>query len=93
MNNSDITNVLTQYVNAYTGGQPSGGGFSVGNIMAMTIFGAVGFVAFMYGKKNANLKPTLIGIVLMVYPYFISNTILLYAVGAALCLALYLFRD
>jgi drug/metabolite transporter (DMT)-like permease len=34
-----------------------------------------------------------IGLVLMVYPYFVSQTWLLYAIGAALCIGLYGLRD
>jgi hypothetical protein len=29
----------------------------------------------------------------MAYPYFVSQTWLLYAIGCALCLVLYFFRD
>lgn len=63
------------------------------NIIAGTIFGMIGLVAFMYGKKEKNYKPLGIGLVLMVYPYFISNTIMVYAVGIALTAALYFWRD
>ena len=69
------------------------GGFSVANLMAWIIFGGVGFIAFVYGKKVGNFKALLIGIVLMGYPYFVTNTLALYGVGAALCAALYFWRD
>lgn len=65
----------------------------VANLIAAFLFGAVGFVAFAYGKKQGSFKPMLIGAILLVYPYFISNTIVLYAVGAALTLSLFIFRD
>ena len=64
-----------------------------GNIIAWVIFGAIGFAAFMYGKKQRELKPLAIGIVLMAYPYFITNTLWLYAAGIGLCLLLYFWRD
>ena len=36
-------------------------------------FSLIGFSVFLYGKKANEFKPTLIGIVLMVYPYLVSN--------------------
>jgi hypothetical protein len=33
-----------------------------------------------------------IGIALMLYPYAVSDTLLLYAVGGVLCAGLYVFR-
>ncbi len=69
------------------------GEFSVANILGCLIFGAVGFVAFVYGKKQSSWKPLVIGIALMGYPYFISNTVALYVVGLFLCAALYFLRD
>jgi hypothetical protein len=67
--------------------------FSIANIIAWLIFGAVGFVAFSYGKKNSKLTTLILGIVMMVYPYFVQNTILLYIVGTLICVGLYFWRD
>ena len=74
-------------------GLPDIGGFNLANFIAWTIFGGIGFIAFVYGKKERNFKPLVIGIVLMAYPYFVANTVVLYAVGIALCAALYFWRD
>jgi len=57
------------------------------------LFGAIGIGVFMYGKKMVLYKPIVIGFVLMIYPYFVSQTWLLYAIGCGLCLVLYLWRD
>ncbi|MEP6656240.1 MAG: hypothetical protein ABJC33_03340 [Betaproteobacteria bacterium] len=62
-------------------------------IFAWVLFGAIGFAAFFYGRKMLAWKPMVLGVALMVYPYFIAATWALYAVGAALCVALFLFRD
>jgi len=62
-------------------------------LVAWVLSGAIGLAAFIYGKKTSAWKPMAIGGALMVYPYFVAQTWLLYAVGAALCLALFLFRD
>lgn len=63
------------------------------NLFAPLLFGAIGLGAFGYGKKTANWKPMAIGAALMAYPYFIDSTLLLYAIGVALCGSLYVFRD
>jgi hypothetical protein len=55
-------------------------------------FGIVGIAAYRYGKKAALPKPRWIGLALMLYPYAISETWLLYAVGFALCALLYVTR-
>ena len=62
-------------------------------IAAAIVFGIIGFVAYRYGKKTARVKFKWIGVVLMLYPYLISDTRLLYVVGVGLCMALYLLRD
>ena len=74
-------------------GMPGASDFTAANIMAWILFGSIGFVVFIYGKKQKNLKALLIGILLMVYPYFISGTLALYLVGIGLCVALYFFRE
>lgn len=67
--------------------------FSMGNIIVGTIFSSVGFIGFVYGKRMSLLKPVLIGIALMAYPYFIENTIAMCAIGVVGTAALFLFRD
>ena len=67
--------------------------FSAAKIFAYIIFGMIGFVVFMHGKKNKFFRPMIIGVALMVYPYFISGTFLLYFVGITLTAALYFWRE
>ena len=62
-------------------------------LFASVLFGAIGLGAFLYGKKSLRWKPMGVGVALMVYPYFISQTWLLYFIGCALCAGLFLFRD
>lgn len=56
------------------------------------LFGIIGFALYRYGKKAANNASKWVGIVLMLYPYLISGTWQLYAVGSGLCVGLYIFR-
>ena len=57
------------------------------------IFSGIGFIALVYGKKTARIKTAVIGLLLMVYPYFIYETILVYTIGIVLTLCLFIFRD
>lgn len=49
--------------------------------------------AFVYGRKSSLLKPVIIRIALMAFPYFVSGTWALFAVGYDLTGALFVFRD
>ena len=63
------------------------------NIIGGLVFGSVGFIAFVYGKKQTNFKIMILGALLMAYPYFIQNTLLIYVIGAVLTAALFFLRD
>ena len=56
------------------------------------VFGSIGLAYFVYGKKQQRFVPLLCGIALMVYPYFISNTVLLVAVGLIISAVPYFLR-
>jgi len=68
-------------------------GFSFAWLFAGFLFGLIGLAAFGYGKKNAKYRAMIIGVILMVYPYFIKNTIALYLVGIVLTGLLFYPRD
>ena len=89
---SRLSNEQKNLVNSSMG-MPDLSGFSFARIMAWLIFGAVGFVAFSFGRKQSNFKALAVGIVLMGYPYFVTDTFWLYAVGIGLCFLLYFWRD
>ena len=69
------------------------GGINWGYWIANILFGIIGWYAFLHGKREKSWRPMVIGIVLMVYPYFITNAWMAFAVGIALCLALYFWRE
>ncbi len=56
------------------------------------LFGIIGFAAYRYGRKNSHSAGIWLGIALMLYPYAISETWMLYSVGAGLCFGLYFWR-
>jgi hypothetical protein len=53
------------------------------------VFGIIGYAGYRYGKRAAIPTTKWIGIALMLYPYVISETWLLYALGIGLCFGLY----
>ncbi len=76
--------------------QGSGGGgtsLDIYKIISYLIFGGIGFVAFIYGKKNSLYRAMILGIALNIYPYFISSTLWIYIVGIALTALLFIWRD
>lgn len=56
------------------------------------LFSSIGLGFFVYGKRQAAVVPLVCGVLLMIYPYFISNNILLVAIGIALMAIPYFVR-
>ena len=59
-------------------------------IFGAIVFGLIGIAAFRSGRKSGRRTTLWLGVALMFYPYAISSTWLLYAVGVALCLVIIL---
>lgn len=59
------------------------------NLLAGLIFGTIGWGALRYGRALDRWKPIAIGLLLMAYPYFFSNSYLLWGTGIALLVLLY----
>ena len=55
-------------------------------------FGSAGLGFFIYGKKQKAVVPLACGLALMVFPYFVTNTLLLVLIGFALIALPYFFR-
>ncbi len=66
---------------------------SMAYLAGTILFSILGFAAYRYGRKASRSGPLWIGVVLMIYPYAVSQTWLLYAVGSGLCAALFIFRQ
>lgn len=59
-------------------------------ILGALVFGLIGMAAFRLGRRRERPRTLWMGVALMVYPYAVSRTWLLYAVGALLCAGLWL---
>jgi len=55
-------------------------------------FGTIGLGLFVYGRKQRSPVPLVCGLILMVFPYFVSNIPLLVAIGAVVLGACYFIR-
>lgn len=53
-------------------------------LIGLVVFGIVGMVAWAHGKRRQRPTTKWLGLALMLYPYVVPQTWLLYAVGAAL---------
>ncbi len=51
---------------------------------------AVGFVLFRYGKAQERLPHLLVGLAVMIFPYFTGGWVLTLVIGAALMVGLWL---
>jgi len=61
-------------------------------IFGAILFSLIGWIAYRHGKKSSLTPCKWLGITLMLYPYAITDTRLLYGVGVALCFGLYWYR-
>ncbi len=62
------------------------------SILAGFIFSTIGMGAFTYGRKLDLWQPRAIGLVLLIYPYFISNAWLLWGLGVGLLILLWFYH-
>jgi hypothetical protein len=56
------------------------------------LFGSIGLGFFVYGRRQRTVVPLVCGAALIIFPYFVSNTILLVILGVALTTIPYFVR-
>jgi hypothetical protein len=56
------------------------------------LFGSIGLGFFVYGRRQKKVVPLVSGLALMIFPYFVSNTILLVTLGVVLIAIPYFVR-
>jgi len=56
----------------------------VNTLLAGLLVSSIGFVLMAYGKKMSRVPHLAVGIVMLVYPYFIPGALLTLAIGALL---------
>ncbi|MBI5209603.1 MAG: hypothetical protein HY927_06465 [Elusimicrobia bacterium] len=71
-------------------GSVSGG---AANIAAGLFFSAVGLVVLGYGRRDGNVNAMALGGALMVFPYFVSDTVLTLIIGIGLTAAVFYSKE
>ncbi len=61
-------------------------------LLWIVLFSSIGLGFFLYGRKQWKVVPMVCGLSLMVYPYFVSSTVLLVFVGIVLTALPYFLR-
>jgi hypothetical protein len=56
------------------------------------LFSSIGLGLFLYGKKQRVVVPLVCGLALLIYPYFIANSLLMVMIGVVLCAIPYFLR-
>ena len=64
----------------------------VSSLLWGLLFGSIGLGFLIYGRKQRAVVPLICGLALMVFPYFVSNTLLLVIIGVVLMAIPYFFR-
>ncbi len=54
------------------------------NLLLSLLFSSIGMGYFIYGKRQQRAVPLLVGVGLMVYPYFVANAWAMAGMGVAL---------
>lgn len=63
--------------------------FDGGSLIASLIVSSIGFVVFAYGRKLARIPQVLIGLVMMGFPYFVPDTLLMSIIAGVLLVGLW----
>lgn len=58
--------------------------FDANYLLASLLVSSIGFVLLVYGKRMARLPQLAVGLVLLVYPYFLTSVSVLLAIAAVL---------
>ncbi len=58
--------------------------FDASSLVASLVVSGIGFVAFTYGKKQSRFPQMIIGLVLMGFPYFVSDAWLMATITGVL---------
>ena len=62
--------------------------FDANSFLLSMLISGVGFVAFAYGKKQGRIPQMAAGVVLLAYPYFVSNIWLMLGIAVGVLAAM-----
>ena len=55
-------------------------------ILSGLVFSSIGFGYFMFGRRQSNRVARYAGLLLMIYPYFMSDVVIMWLIGMVLML-------
>lgn len=58
--------------------------FDVNSLLASVLVSSIGFVLFVYGKRMRRLPQLAVGLMLLLYPYFVSGVALMFGIAVVL---------
>lgn len=61
---------------------------SAATLVASLVVSTVGLGLFLYGKKQVRFPQLIVGLAMMIYPYFVASSVATWSIGGALVLAL-----
>jgi len=64
--------------------------FDANVLLASILPSSIGLVLFVYGKRQGRVPHMAMGVVMMIFPYFIPSIPIMLGITAVLCLALWL---
>ena len=64
--------------------------FDTTSLLSSLLISSVGFVLLSYGRKMRRPPHAIAGLTLLVFPYFIENVLIMFAIGALTLAALWL---
>ena len=65
--------------------------FDANSLLASLLVSSIGFVLVVYGKKMSRAPQFITGVILLVFPYFVSGALLILGIGTALVGLLWFF--
>jgi hypothetical protein len=65
--------------------------FTPASLFISIVVSAVGLALFTYGRKTTDIPKLVVGLAMLVYPYFVSSTAVLVGVAVALIGGLWVF--
>ena len=81
-----------QAASAGCSASPLGAFLDTSSLLWGLLFGSIGLGFFVYGRRQKRVVPLACGVALMIFPYFVSNIILLVILGLALIAIPYFVR-
>ena len=61
-----------------------------GSFVASLIVSAIGFVVFSYGRRLERVPQVAVGLLLLVFPYFVPDTLLMSLIAGVLLVGLWI---